>query len=86
MRMVILLFPLALACHKAPPPEPPPPAPTSESPAPASAPAVDCCTCQMWGVRGIEPGPDWEPPPLPEGCKEVLIDEVCAAQACPVPM
>ena len=78
--MLLWLF-VALACAR-----PSPPAASAADPPSAPAPvAVDCCTCQMWGVTGIDPGPDWEPPPLPEACHEVLEDPSCTALLCPAP-
>ncbi len=56
-----------------------PPDPTPER-------TYDVCDCCMWGVTGEDPGPDYEPPPLPEACVRILEKNEEACGTCPVPM
>jgi hypothetical protein len=44
---------------------------------------LDYCTCEMWGVMGVDPGPDYQPPPRPAACNRILKRK--PEQDCPVP-
>jgi hypothetical protein len=64
------------------PPAPPAAQPPSE---PQPEPSYSLCACCTWGVTGIDPGPDYQPPPLPEACKEMLEESRASCVLCPVP-
>ncbi len=55
--------------------------------APVTAPerTYSLCACCTWGVTGVDPGPDYQPPPLPEACKEVLKAGRQGCVRCPLP-
>lgn len=44
---------------------------------------LDYCDCEMWGVRGAPPPPDWQPPPRPAACERILKRQ--PEQNCPIP-
>ncbi len=44
---------------------------------------LDYCTCQMWGVTGVDPGPDYQPPPRPAACERIL--KRANQEDCPIP-
>jgi hypothetical protein len=44
---------------------------------------LDYCTCDMWGVTGVDPGPDSRPPPRPVACKRIL--KRANEEDCPIP-
>lgn len=46
-------------------------------------PELDYCTCEMWGVSGPPPPPDWQPPPRPAACERILKRQ--PAEDCPIP-
>lgn len=43
---------------------------------------LDYCDCEMWGVTGVDPGPDYQPPPRPRACDRILKQP---RRDCPVP-
>ena len=44
---------------------------------------LDYCTCEMWGVTGMDPGPDYRPPQRPPACERILKRK--PRNDCPVP-
>jgi hypothetical protein len=44
---------------------------------------LDYCDCAMWGVTGMDPGPDYQPPPRPPACERIL--KRTPERACPIP-
>jgi len=35
-------------------------------------PKLDYCQCLTWGMTGVDPGPDYQPPPRPPSCEQTL--------------
>jgi hypothetical protein len=44
---------------------------------------LDYCSCEMWGVMGMDPGPDYVPPPRPRACERILKRPT--DRNCPIP-
>lgn len=44
---------------------------------------LDYCSCEMWGVTGMDPGPGHQPSPRPAACKRILKRP--AERNCPIP-
>lgn len=44
---------------------------------------LDYCDCDMWGVMGMDPGPEYVPPPRPKACERIL--KRTPDQNCPIP-
>lgn len=44
---------------------------------------LDYCTCELWGVTGAPPPPDYQPPPRPQACERILKRK--PQKDCPIP-
>lgn len=56
----------------------------ASSSTPSSAePKYSYCVCEMWGVSGVDPGPDYVRPARPPECARIMKRP--PEQDCPIP-